>query len=88
MVVFEGGAPRKSDYRRFRIRSLPAGASDDYAAMAEVLGRRYAQWEAQADISPHDSAYDSSFASLPNLVVIDGGAGQLGGRSRSAARLA
>ena len=77
MVVFEGGAPRKSDYRRFRIRSLPAGASDDYAAMAEVLGRRYAQWEAQADISPHDSAYDSSFASLPNLVVIDGGAGQL-----------
>ena len=77
MVVFEGGAPSKSDYRRFRIRSLPAGASDDYAAMAEVLGRRYAQWEAQADISPHDSAYDSSFASLPNLVVIDGGAGQL-----------
>jgi excinuclease ABC subunit C len=77
MVVFEGGAPKKSDYRRFRIRSLPAGASDDYAAMAEVLRRRYAQWETQADISPHDSAYDASFASLPNLVVIDGGAGQL-----------
>jgi len=77
MVVFEGGAPRKSDYRRFRIRSLPAGASDDYAAMAEVLGRRYAQWEAQADVSPHDPAYDASFATLPNLVVIDGGPGQL-----------
>jgi excinuclease ABC subunit C len=77
MVVFEGGAPCKSDYRRFRIRSLPAGASDDYAAMAEVLRRRYAQWEAQADISPHDSDYDTSFASLPSLVVIDGGAGQL-----------
>jgi excinuclease ABC subunit C len=77
MVVFEGGAPRKSDYRRFRIRSLQEGASDDYAAIAEVLGRRYAQWEAQADISPHDSDYDSSFASLPSLVVIDGGAGQL-----------
>ncbi|HEY2537698.1 MAG TPA: excinuclease ABC subunit UvrC [Solirubrobacteraceae bacterium] len=77
MVVFEGGAPRKSDYRRFRIRSLPEGASDDYAAMAEVLARRYAQWEAQADISPHDSDYDASFASLPSLVVIDGGPGQL-----------
>ncbi|HWW90796.1 MAG TPA: excinuclease ABC subunit UvrC [Solirubrobacteraceae bacterium] len=77
MVVFEGGAPRKSDYRRFRIRTLPEGASDDYAAMAEVLARRYAQWEAQTDISPHDSDYDSSFASLPSLVVIDGGAGQL-----------
>jgi excinuclease ABC subunit C len=77
MVVFEGGAPRKSDYRRFRIRTLPEGASDDYAAMAEVLARRYAQWEAQADISPHDSDYDVSFASLPSLVVIDGGPGQL-----------
>jgi excinuclease ABC subunit C len=77
MVVFEGGAPKKSDYRRFKIRSLEEGSSDDFAAMAEVLGRRYAQWERQADISPHDSAYDQSFASLPNLVVIDGGKGQL-----------
>ncbi len=77
MVVFEGGAPKKSDYRRFKIRSLAEGESDDFAAMAEVLGRRFAQWERQADISPHDSAYDRSFAALPNLVVIDGGKGQL-----------
>jgi excinuclease ABC subunit C len=77
MVVFEGGAPAKSGYRRFRIRSLPSGVSDDYAAMAEVLRRRHAQWETQADISPHDAAYDASFAALPNLVVIDGGPGQL-----------
>jgi excinuclease ABC subunit C len=77
MVVFEGGAPKKADYRRFTIRTAE-GSSDDYAAMAEVLGRRYAQWERQADISPHDPAYDPSFASLPNLVVIDGGKGQLG----------
>jgi excinuclease ABC subunit C len=76
MVVFEGGAPKKSDYRRFTIRSTE-GAPDDFASMAEVLGRRFAQWEHQADISPHDSAYDQSFASLPNLVVIDGGKGQL-----------
>ncbi len=76
MVVFEGGAPKKSDYRRFTIRSTE-GAPDDFASMAEVLSRRFAQWERQADISPHDSAYDQSFASLPNLVVIDGGKGQL-----------
>ena len=76
MVVFEGGAPKKSDYRRFKIRTTE-GAADDFASMAEVLARRYAQWERQADISPHDPAYDQSFASLPNLVVIDGGKGQL-----------
>jgi excinuclease ABC subunit C len=76
MVVFEGGAPKKADYRRFTIRTLE-GASDDYAAMAEVLGRRFAQWERQADFSPHDPAYDASFAALPNVVVIDGGKGQL-----------
>jgi excinuclease ABC subunit C len=76
MVVFEGGAPKRSDYRRFKIHTTE-GAPDDFASMAEVLGRRFAQWERQADISPHDPAYDQSFASLPNLVVIDGGKGQL-----------
>jgi excinuclease ABC subunit C len=77
MVVFEGGASKKADYRRFKVRTLLEGSSDDYAAMAEVLARRFAQWERQADISPHDPAYDASFASLPNVVVIDGGKGQL-----------
>jgi excinuclease ABC subunit C len=76
MVVFEGGAPKKADYRRFTIRTLE-GSSDDYAAMAEVLSRRFAQWERQADVSPHDPDYDASFAALPNVVVIDGGKGQL-----------
>ncbi|MHB8241332.1 MAG: excinuclease ABC subunit UvrC [Solirubrobacteraceae bacterium] len=75
MVVFEGGAPKKSDYRRFTIRTVEG--SDDFASMAEVLTRRFSQWERQADISPHDPAYDPSFAALPNLVVIDGGKGQL-----------
>jgi excinuclease ABC subunit C len=77
MVVFEGGAPKKSDYRRFKIRTLGEGESDDFAAMAEVLGRRFAQWERQTDISPHDPEYNASFAALPNLIVIDGGKGQL-----------
>jgi excinuclease ABC subunit C len=78
MVVFEGGAPKKSDYRRFKIRTIEDPARpDDYASMAEVLSRRYAQWERQADFSPHDPSYDASFATLPNVVVIDGGKGQL-----------
>ncbi len=85
MVVFEGGAPKKSDYRRFTIRTVEG--SDDFAAMAEVLGRRFARWEQQADVSPHDPAYDASFAALPNVVVIDGGRGQLTAGLAALARL-
>jgi len=103
MIVFEGGAPKKSDYRRFKIGAAAtrvrdgdtdelaregagdrAGESaravaihDDFAAMEEVLSRRLARWEQQRDISPHDKDYDPGFASLPNLIVIDGGKGQL-----------
>jgi excinuclease ABC subunit C len=77
MVVFEGGAPKKSDYRRFRIRGLKEGDSDDFAALNEVLGRRLARFEDQHDRSPHDPERDESFAALPNVVVIDGGRGQL-----------
>jgi excinuclease ABC subunit C len=75
MVVFEAGVPKRSDYRKFRIRTV--SGSDDFASMAEVLGRRMAAWERQSDTSPHESGYDRSFASLPNLIVIDGGKGQL-----------
>ena len=77
MVVFEGGAPKKSDYRRFTIRGLTEGVPDDFAAMEEVLSRRLKQWEAQQDLSPHDPNRNESFATLPNVVVIDGGPGQL-----------
>jgi excinuclease ABC subunit C len=77
MVVFEGGAPKKSDYRRFNVRSTAEGVPDDFAAMEEVLERRLAQWERQQDLSPHDPKRNESFATLPNLVVIDGGPGQL-----------
>ncbi len=75
MVVFEGGAPKKSDYRRFTVREVDPG--DDYAAMAEVLSRRYAQWQKQNERSPYDAERDASFGALPNVVVIDGGKGQL-----------
>src|SRR6185312_15722361 len=98
MVVFEGGAPKKSDYRRFKVFQSSNGDSsdgngngnagsgngagtignpDDFAAMEEVLGRRLRRWERQRDVSPHDKEYDPSFAALPNVIVIDGGKGQL-----------
>ncbi|HEX3734764.1 MAG TPA: excinuclease ABC subunit UvrC [Solirubrobacterales bacterium] len=82
MVVFEGGATKKSDYRRFRVRGDKRGEGgnggpDDFASMEEVLERRVARYLEQADLSPHDGKRDESFASLPSLLMIDGGKGQL-----------
>jgi excinuclease ABC subunit C len=76
MVVFEGGAPKKSDYRRFKVRDLD-GRQDDFASMEEVLSRRMSQFLDQRERSPHDAARDASFGALPGLIVIDGGKGQL-----------
>jgi len=88
MVVFEGGANRKSDYRRFRVRGdrrneKNNGGPDDFASMEEVLGRRMNRYLEQADLSPHDKDRDDSFASLPSLIVIDGGKGQLAAGMRA-----
>ena len=81
MVVFEGGATKKSDYRRFKVRGEARRAAhvgpDDFASMEEVLARRVARYLEQADLSPHDGKRDESFASLPSLILIDGGKGQL-----------
>jgi excinuclease ABC subunit C len=71
MVVFEDGVPKKAHYRKFQVRSLDG--QDDFAAMAEVIGRRFAR----AGGSPTDDDYDDGFAAIPNLVVVDGGRGQL-----------
>jgi excinuclease ABC subunit C len=73
MVVFEDGVPRKAHYRKFAIRSLDGG-QDDFAAMAEVIARRFARL---TDAGEGDADYDESFGAMPNLVVIDGGKGQL-----------
>ncbi len=81
MVVFEGGATKKSDYRRFRVRGeggeRRGDGPDDFASMEEILGRRMNRYLEQVDLSPHDGKRDASFAALPSLVVIDGGKGQL-----------
>jgi excinuclease ABC subunit C len=83
MVVFEGGAPKKADYRRFNIKNDRSRGPDDFASMEEVLGRRMGRYLEQADLSPHDEQRDGSFASLPSLVVIDGGKGQLAAGMRA-----
>ncbi len=62
MVVWENGAMRKDDYKRFRIRSVKG--ADDYAMLEEVLSRRYAR------------ALEEGTA-LPDLILLDGGRGQL-----------
>jgi excinuclease ABC subunit C len=85
MVVFEGGATKKADYRKFRVRGENGGGlgPDDFASMEEILGRRMNRYLEQVDLSPHDRKRDASFASLPSLVVIDGGKGQLSAGMRA-----
>jgi excinuclease ABC subunit C len=85
MVVFEGGAPKKSDYRRFKIRADRASGPDDFSSIEEVMARRLARLAEQGDRSPHDAARDESFASVPDLIVIDGGKGQVSAGMRSLA---
>jgi len=70
MVVFEGGRPRRSHYRRFAIRTV--AGQDDFAMLAEVVARRF---ERQAH--SQGEADDESFAATPDLIVVDGGKGQL-----------
>jgi len=71
MVVFQDAVPKKAHYRKFGIRH--EGGQDDFAMMAEVISRRFAR--ATPDAAAAD--YDEGFAAIPNLVVIDGGKGQL-----------
>lgn len=64
MVVFENAAPKKSDYRTFKVKTVLNGP-DDFASMREVVGRRYRRLLEEG-------------SDLPDLVLIDGGLGQLG----------
>lgn len=66
MVVFEGGKPKRSDYRKFKIKSVIG--PDDYASMKEVLGRRLQRLKGDAE---------ASFTKTPDLILIDGGKGQV-----------
>jgi len=64
------------------VRGERALGPDDFASMEEVLGRRMKRYLDQVDLSPHDGKRDQSFASLPSLIMIDGGKGQLSAAMR------
>jgi excinuclease ABC subunit C len=70
MVVFQDAVAKKAHYRKFGIKG--GGGQDDFAALAEVVSRRFARMRDVAD-----EEYDESFSATPNLVVVDGGKGQL-----------
>ena len=79
MVVFEQGVPAKRLYRKFNIESTSIGAPDDFASMEEMLTRRFRRWKgSQETESEVGSKKDESFSFLPDLIIIDGGKGQLG----------
>ena len=76
MVVFEQGVPKKSYYRRFNIRTVQG--PDDFASMEEVLTRRFNRWKAAQEAAEMPGKKpDRAFALLPDLLIVDGGKGQL-----------
>ncbi|MDP1548082.1 MAG: excinuclease ABC subunit UvrC [Anaerolineales bacterium] len=81
MVVFEQGVPAKNLYRKFNIESTSIGAPDDFASMEEMLARRFKRWKSSQDAFGANLAVgskkDASFSFLPDLIIIDGGKGQL-----------
>ncbi|MGE5072290.1 MAG: excinuclease ABC subunit UvrC, partial [Anaerolineae bacterium] len=78
MVVFEQGVPSKNLYRKFNIESV-ANGPDDFASMEEMLTRRFRRWQASQDSAEQPGQKpDASFSFLPDLIIIDGGKGQLG----------
>ncbi len=79
MVVFVQGAPRKSDYRRFNVRTV---TNNDYGAMKEVLTRRFQRYKEAVSGELHDPTEigkqkETAWAILPDLLIVDGGKGQL-----------
>ncbi|WP_392541999.1 excinuclease ABC subunit UvrC [Oryzobacter telluris] len=97
MVVFEDGLPRKSEYRRFIVRGDETGATDDTAAMHEVLTRRFRRGQKEeaevreserhvlddGPVTPEEGARPARFAYRPNLVVVDGGLPQVNAAARA-----
>jgi excinuclease ABC subunit C len=75
MVVFEQGVANKALYRRFNIKTV--SGPDDFASMEEVLSRRFNRWKTIKEDNTPGKKVDPSFALLPDLLLVDGGKGQL-----------
>ena len=81
-VVFVMGVPKKAEYRRFNIRTVSHKGSDDYQSMREALTRRFNRWQQAHDDPtppmPGKEDRDETWRLLPDLLMVDGGKGQLG----------
>jgi excinuclease ABC subunit C len=81
-VMFVQGVPKKAEYRRFNIRTVDHKGSDDYQSMREALTRRFNRWrQAHEDPTPPvpgKEDRDETWRLLPDLLMVDGGKGQLG----------
>lgn len=75
MVVFEQGVPNKKMYRRFNIQTVEG--PDDFASMEEALTRRFKRWLSAQEQTEVGKKPDESFSRLPDLLIVDGGKGQL-----------
>ncbi len=77
MVVFEGGKPSKKDYRRFKIKTVEG--PNDFASMAEVISRRFKRGLEERTVRKEEGLdpRDGKFSRFPDLVIVDGGKGQL-----------
>ncbi|MEX2395282.1 MAG: excinuclease ABC subunit UvrC, partial [Actinomycetota bacterium] len=75
MVVFEDGSPKKSDYRKFRVKRQEG--MDDFKAMHEVVNRRFKRFVTDSQKKLEPGERPKKFAYRPQLVLIDGGRGQL-----------
>jgi excinuclease ABC subunit C len=83
MVIFEQGVPNKKHYRRFNIQTVVG--PDDFASMEEVLTRRFRRWKTAegadgsgaSPVAKPGAKPDLAFSLLPDLLIVDGGKGQL-----------
>jgi len=75
MVVFENGRPKKSDYRRFKIKST--NIQNDYQSMQEVIYRRFKRAQKEMDIKAEGEEGGTGFGRLPDLILVDGGLGHV-----------
>lgn len=76
MVVYENGSPKRSDYRKFRIKSVDG--PDDYACMREALTRRFTHGMEEAErLKGREEGASISFSHMPDLLLMDGGRGQV-----------
>ena len=75
MVVFRDGKPYKTGYRKFKMQTVPG--TDDYASLAETVSRRAAAYERVHELAAHGQASEDYFGEKPDLLLMDGGKGQV-----------